>query len=105
DPGGHGGTDGPAGPYTLEQLARDAVELLDALRIERTHWIGLSMGGMIGQTLALAAPGRLLSLALCDTSSRIPAEARPLWDERIKTAEARGMQPLVGPPLPPRSTP
>src|SRR5262249_30429776 len=99
DTRGHGGTDAPAGPYTLEQLARDAVELLDALRIERTHWVGLSMGGMIGQTLALASPGRLRSLALCDTSSRIPPEAKPLWDERIKTAETQGMEPLVEPTL------
>ena len=99
DTRGHGGTAAPAGPYTLEQLAGDAAGLLDALRIERTHWVGLSMGGMIGQTLALAVPGKLLSLALCDTSSRIPAEARPLWDERIKTAETKGMEPLVEPTL------
>ena len=57
------------------------------------------MGGMIGQTLALAAPGLFASLALCDTSSRIPAEAKPLWAERIKTAETQGMEPLVEPTI------
>jgi 3-oxoadipate enol-lactonase len=57
------------------------------------------MGGMIGQTLALAAPELFLSLVLCDTSSRIPAEAKPLWQERIKTAETQGMEPLVEPTL------
>jgi len=95
DTRGHGGTDAPAGAYTLGQLADDAVALLDALGIARTHWMGLSMGGMIGQTLALKAPGRLSSLILCDTSSRIPAEAKPVWEDRIRTVETQGMAPLV----------
>jgi 3-oxoadipate enol-lactonase len=95
DTRGHGGTDAPAGAYTLDQLADDARALLKALGIARTHWIGLSMGGMIGQTLALKSPELFLSLSLCDTSSRIPAEAKPLWQERIKTAQTQGMEPLV----------
>jgi 3-oxoadipate enol-lactonase len=99
DTRGHGGTDAPAGPYALEQLADDALALLDALGIEQTHWVGLSMGGMIGQTIALRAPARLRSLSLCDTSSRIPAEAKPLWAERIRTAETQGMEPLVEPTI------
>ena len=53
------------------------------------------MGGMIGQTLALKSPELFLSLSLCDTSSRIPAEAKPLWADRIKTAQSQGMEPLV----------
>jgi 3-oxoadipate enol-lactonase len=57
------------------------------------------MGGMIGQTLALKAPELFTSLSLCDTSSRIPPEAKPLWDERIHTAETKGMEPLVEPTL------
>ena len=92
---GHGGTDAPRGAYTLDQLADDAKALLAALGIQRTHWVGLSMGGMIGQTLALKAPQLFTSLVLCDTSSRIPPEAKPLWDERIHTAETKGMDPLV----------
>jgi 3-oxoadipate enol-lactonase len=99
DTRGHGSTEVSPGPYTLEQLARDALALLDALGIERTHWLGLSMGGMIGQVLALHAPERLRSLILADTTSRIPAEAKPLWEERIRTAETRGMEPLVEPTL------
>jgi 3-oxoadipate enol-lactonase len=96
---GHGATEVPAGAYTLDQLAADARALLQALGIGRTHWVGLSMGGMIGQTLALEHPELFLSLSLCDTSSRIPAEARPLWADRIKTAETQGMEPLVEPTL------
>jgi 3-oxoadipate enol-lactonase len=99
DTRGHGATDAPAGAYTLEQLAEDARALLAALGIARTHWVGLSMGGMIGQTLALSSPGLFQSLALCDTSSRIPAEAKPLWQERIQTAQTQGMEPLVEPTI------
>ena len=99
DTRGHGGTDAPAGPYTLEELTEDVRALLQALGIARTHFIGLSMGGMIGQTLALQSPELLQSLVLCDTMSRVPTEAKPMWDERIHTAEARGMEPLVEPTL------
>ncbi len=99
DTRGHGGTDAPAGAYTLEQLSEDARALLQGLGVTKTHWIGLSMGGMIGQTLALSSPGLFLSLSLCDTSSRVPAEARPIWQERIKTAETQGMDPLVEPTI------
>jgi len=95
DTRGHGGTDAPAEAYTLDQLAHDARTLLQALGIAKVHWVGLSMGGMIGQTLALKSPELFLSLSLCDTSSRIPAEAKPLWADRIKTAQTQGMEPLV----------
>lgn len=99
DARGHGQTDAPGGPYSLALLAADAAALLRALGIARTHWVGLSMGGMIGQTLALAEPGLVASLALCDTSSRVPPEARPTWADRIRTAETRGMEPLVEPTI------
>ncbi len=99
DTRGHGGTDAPAGAYTLEQLAEDARALLRALGIVRAHWVGLSMGGMVGQTLALAAPGLFASLTLCDTSCRVPPEMRGAWAERIQTAERQGMEPLVEPTL------
>ena len=95
DTRGHGGTDAPAGAYTLEQLAEDARALLRALGIPRTHFVGLSMGGMIGQVLGIQSPDLLQSLSLCDTSSRIPPEARPMWEERVRVAEAQGMEPHV----------
>jgi 3-oxoadipate enol-lactonase len=99
DTRGHGGTAAPAGAYSLETLAADARALLRALDIAKTHWVGLSMGGMIGQTLALSAPDLFASLSLCDTSSRVPADARPLWDDRIATATTKGMEPLVEPTI------
>ncbi len=99
DTRGHGGTEAPAGAYTLEQLADDVRALLRAVGITKTHWCGLSMGGMIGQTVALKTPELVSSLILCDSSSRIPAEAKPLWTDRIKTAETQGMEPLVEPTI------
>jgi len=95
DTRGHGGTDAPEGAYTLEGLAEDALSLLDALDIASVHFVGLSMGGMIGQCLALNHAHRLQSLTLCDTAARIPEEAQPVWDERIAAAEKDGMQALA----------
>jgi 3-oxoadipate enol-lactonase len=57
------------------------------------------MGGMIGQTFALKYPGNLASMTLADTTSRYPAEAAPMWQERIRIAESKGMAPLVQPTL------
>lgn len=92
DTRGHGKSDVPKGPYTLDQLVGDAVGLMDALGIQEAHWVGLSMGGMIGQGLALDYPGRLKSLVLCDTASVMPDEAQPIWDERIGQARQGGME-------------
>lgn len=95
DTRGHGESDAPKGPYTLEMLAQDALGLLDQLHIEKAHFVGLSMGGMIGQHLALSHPDRLRSLVLCDTAALVPQDAQPLWTERIATAQERGMEALV----------
>jgi 3-oxoadipate enol-lactonase len=67
--------------------------------VANPHFVGLSMGGMIGMTYALKHPGVFKSLVLCDTSSRVPPEAQPVWDERIKIATEKGMEPLVEPTL------
>lgn len=99
DTRGHGASDAPKGAYTLDGLADDLKGLLDALGVKETHFVGLSMGGMIGQTFALKYPGKLKTLVLADTTSRYPAEAAPLWAERIKVAESKGMEPLVQPTL------
>jgi len=95
DTRGHGGSSAPAGAYSLEQLADDAKALFDTLGIRRCHWVGLSMGGMIGQTFALKYPGIFQTLTLADTTSRYDAEAQPLWQARIETATREGMEPVV----------
>jgi len=99
DTRGHGQTSAPKGEYTLSQLSADLLGLLDGLGIAQTHFVGLSMGGMIGQVFALEHPGRFQSLVLCDTSSRYPAGAASVWADRIKTVEAQGMTPMVEPTL------
>jgi 3-oxoadipate enol-lactonase len=91
DTRGHGGSDAPDGPYSLEGLAADFVGLMDHLGIDKVHYIGLSMGGMIGQVLGLDHGNRLFSLTVCDTMCEIPAAASSMWQERIDLAEKRGM--------------
>jgi len=99
DTRGHGASDAPAGEYTLDMLAYDVHGLFEALGIERCHWVGLSMGGMIGQAFALKFPGVFQSMVLADTSSRYGPDALPVWQGRIKTVTEQGMQPLVEPTL------
>ncbi|MCU0804792.1 MAG: 3-oxoadipate enol-lactonase [Burkholderiales bacterium] len=99
DTRGHGQSGAPAGPYSLEMLADDVKGLFDALDIRAAHWVGLSMGGMIGQTFALRYPGVLRSLVLADTTSRYPKDAGPIWQDRIRLVESQGMEPLVAPTL------
>lgn len=95
DTRGHGGTEAPEGPYSLEMLGQDLIALLDALGIGRVHLVGLSMGGMIAQEVALAEPQRLLSLVLCDTAAVLPQDAQPVWEERIERARREGLSALV----------
>ena len=90
---GHGQSDVPAGPYSMETLASDAVGLLDALGFDAVHFCGLSMGGMVGQVLGAHHSERLLSLSLCSTAAHLPA--RDVWDERIHTVRGRGMGAVV----------
>ena len=96
DTRGHGETQAPEGDYTLETLAQDLFGVLDGLNIEKTHYVGLSMGGMVGQIAALAEPDRFVTLALCDTSSQIPSTVHPTWEERIDLARTGGMAPPCG---------
>ena len=92
DTRGHGHSEAPPEPYTLEQLVDDAIGIFDGLDMERVHWVGLSMGGMIGQGLALSHSDRLESLVLADTAAIIPDEAQPVWQERIDAVRNEGMQ-------------
>jgi len=99
DTRGHGASGAPPGPYSLEMLAADLKALLETLDVVNPHFCGLSMGGMIGQAFALKYPGVFRTLTLADTTSRYPAEAMPVWEERIRTAETKGLEPLAEPTL------
>jgi 3-oxoadipate enol-lactonase len=95
DTRGHGASDAPEGPYSLEQMADDLHGLYAALGIRRSHWVGLSMGGMIGETFALKYPGVFQSMVLADTTSRRPPNAGQMWGDRVRLAREQGMDALV----------
>jgi 3-oxoadipate enol-lactonase len=96
DKRGHGESEVAPGPYSFELLADDVLALLEALQIGRTHFVGLSMGGMTGMTMALRKPAVLRSLVLCDTTSRDPLGDPALWQQRIDAVAAgTSMEPLV----------
>ena len=93
DTSGHGASSAPPGPYSIEQLGGDAVRLLDELKIDRAHFCGLSVGGMIGMWLGAAAPERLNKLVLANTAPRIgTAEA---WNARIAIVREKGLEPVA----------
>ncbi len=93
DTRGHGGTDAPEEPYSIDLFVDDVVGLLDGLGIEKVHFVGLSMGGFIAQLLAVKYPDRVRSLSLCDTACVMPPAS--LWNERIETAETDGVEALI----------
>jgi len=99
DTRGHGQSAAPAGPYTLEGLADDLRALVSHLDIQRMHFVGLSLGGMIGQTFVLKYPGIITRMVLADTGHAQTPEGVAQWQERIGTAQTKGMQPLVEPTL------
>jgi 3-oxoadipate enol-lactonase len=86
---GHGGSPVPSGPYTIEDLGRDVLALLDRLKIERVYFCGLSIGGLVGMWLAAEAPGRIERLVLCCTSARFAPPQT--WTERAVTVRAEGV--------------
>jgi 3-oxoadipate enol-lactonase len=90
---GHGDSPVPPGPYELADLGADALALLDRLDVERVHWCGLSLGGMVGMWLAINAPQRIDRLVLCCTSARLgPPE---MWAERAATVRAEGVEAIA----------
>ncbi len=95
DTRGHGNTQATSGIYTMDLLVTDVVALLDKLGIDKVHFVGLSMGGMIAQLVAAKHGRRLLSVTLCDTACRMPPES--IWDDRIALARAKGTMAFVRP--------
>ncbi len=97
DQRGHGGTDVSAGPYSMDQLGRDVIGIMDALGIETAHWCGLSLGGMVGMWMLTHAPGRIGKAVLANTAAYMgPVD---LWNGRIETARRGGMRALVEPTI------
>ena len=88
---GHGRSAVTPRPYSLDQLADDARDLLDSLKIDKAHWVGLSMGGMIGQAFALRHPQRLRKLVLANTTSTYGTQGPQMWEARAKAVGEGGM--------------
>ena len=99
DTRGHGRSEASSGPYTFDLLVRDVIGLWDALGIARSHWVGLSMGGMTGFGLAIGYPQRVLSLVCCDCRAQAPAAYAAFMAERIRITREQGMGALVEPTL------
>lgn len=95
DTRGHGQSQPPAGPCTMDALAADTIAVLDALGIERVHYVGLSLGGMSGFGLGIRHARRLSSLCLCDARADTPPELQPVWAERIAIAREQGTAALA----------
>ncbi|WP_210200247.1 3-oxoadipate enol-lactonase [Methylocella silvestris] len=94
DSRGHGASVANPGPYSIAALARDAIGLLDALKIEKAHWIGLSMGAIVGQAVMLLAPARIGRAILANTAAQLGTP--DLWNARIGAVRAGGGAGMAG---------
>ncbi|HET7789126.1 MAG TPA: 3-oxoadipate enol-lactonase [Myxococcales bacterium] len=94
DTRGHGRSEVPAGPYSIAELGKDVLALLDETGVGRASFCGLSMGGMIGMWLGINAPDRIDRLVLCNTSAQ-KIGTPELWAQRIAIAQTKGMTALA----------
>jgi 3-oxoadipate enol-lactonase len=92
---GHGSSAAPQGMYSMADLADDAAALLRELDTGPVVWVGLSMGGMAGQELALRHPSLVRALVLGNTTSRYPEAAREAWQQRIVTVREQGIEAIA----------
>ena len=99
DKRGHGSSGIGDEEFSIEDLANDVVKLSCALGFEGGHYIGLSIGGMIGQAIGINHPNIFRSLTLCATTSQVPPETHTIWEDRISMAQNDGMKSLVHPTL------
>ena len=97
DKRGHGLSDAPPSPYSINDLAQDVAGVLDALEIEQAVLCGVSVGGLIAQAFALNYPKRVLALVLCDTGARIGSIES--WRQRIEIVRTGGLQALESPTM------
>jgi 3-oxoadipate enol-lactonase len=89
DSRGHGRSPASQSPYTISILSSDVLDLLDEMKVARAHFCGLSMGGLVGQYLAIHHPDRISSLVLSNTAARIGT--REKWDRRIREVTKAGI--------------
>ena len=99
DQRGHGKTEAPAGRYTFDILIADALALMDALKVTRANFCGLSMGGATALGLAQRHPDRIARAIVCDSGCASTPQSAQQWEERVAAALNGGMEPLVEPTL------
>lgn len=95
DQRGHGKSEVPPGPYSMGELAEDAVRLLKELETGPVVWIGISMGGMVAQELVLRHPAMVVGLVIANSTSHYPEAAQTTWQQRIITLEQQGIPGIV----------
>mgnify|MGYP006183756707 CR=1 FL=1 len=93
DTRGHGASEVPEGPYSIEMLADDVADLIEKLGLGPLHFCGLSMGGMVAQMMGARHPNKILSLTIADSAAFMPA--KDTWQERILTVKESGMAAVV----------
>jgi 3-oxoadipate enol-lactonase len=93
DTRGHGQSEVSPGPYTLDRLGRDVLQLLDELGLAEVNFCGLSMGGLTGLWLALHAPQRIRRLILSNTGAKLGTAE--MWNARVEQVRAGGMASIV----------
>ena len=95
DTRGHGQSDAPEGPYSFADLTGDVVALMDHFGIERTAFMGLSMGGMTGLGLAIDHAPRVSRVVCADGRADAPEGFRTMWDTRIARVREGGLAAIV----------
>jgi 3-oxoadipate enol-lactonase len=93
DTRGQGRSSAPPGSYTIADLGGDVLGLLDALQLERVHFCGISMGGLVGQWLAIHAGERIDKLVLSNTAAKIGTLEG--WNSRIETVQRLGIRAII----------
>ena len=93
DTRGHGASSAPQGPYSIDQLGQDVVNLLDHLNVEKATFCGISMGGLTGQWLAIHRPERFNQVVVCNTAAKIGQEQA--WNDRAALVREQGLQPIA----------
>ncbi len=93
DTRGHGASSTPAGPYTIAQLGQDVINLLDHLKIEKASFCGISMGGLVGQWLAINKAERFNKVIICNTAAKIGQEQA--WLERAALVRENGLEQIA----------
>ncbi|PPR09778.1 MAG: 3-oxoadipate enol-lactonase 2 [Alphaproteobacteria bacterium MarineAlpha11_Bin1] len=99
DKRGHGQSEPVPGAYSFDDLIADIVGLWDHLGIRKTHFVGLSIGGMTVQGIMLKHPERLLSVVIANSMGKVASEFISAWQDRIDLSNEKGMDPLIEPTM------